>query len=277
MSSSVAVTRLKDLKIDGSQDMIKVDPRTITVEADFNPRDFDLPANRLHVDNLKASIKEHGVQQPLWVRWSSDTKEAILIDGECRLRATLELIAEGAEIVSVPVIQKSLGVSSIADRLIHALTANESLHISQAELGKTYIRLVNYGWGEGQIAKKVGKSERFVRDSIALADAPEAVKALVASGAVTKALALKEVKKYAEGAVAALEMAVKEAKADGKTVAKAAKKDTTKDRLNQIAVIMQSYEAAGESDVKLTFNKLAGYLADIADVLSGEFEMEAAA
>lgn len=259
------VTRLRDLQVDGRQDMSKIDPRSIVVEAGFNPRDFSLQENRAHIDRLKASIKVFGVEQPLWVRWHAADKTAILVDGECRLKAVLELIAEGVEIVSVPVIQKSLGVGTVADRLALALTANEGQRLSASEVGKTYIRLIGYGWSEARIAERTGKSERFVRDAIAISDAPDAVRELVANGDVSQALALKTVKEQgSEAAVEVLEQAAKEAKADGKKTATAPKKDKKLSKLRQIRAVMDDFESVDGDHTK---QSLINYLADIADIL----------
>ena len=125
--ASSEVTRLKDL---GSRkDSIVIDPRLIVIEEGHNPRNFSLPENRAHLDELKASIAEHGVLAPLWVRWEASTKQPVLVDGETRLRATLELIAEGVDIKSVPTIQVS--AANEADRLVLALTANTGKPLSQ--------------------------------------------------------------------------------------------------------------------------------------------------
>jgi hypothetical protein len=72
------VTRLRDLK-NGARDMFTLDPRIILISEGENPRDYTLAENRAHLDKLKASIRVHGVQQPLWVRYDIAGKCAILI------------------------------------------------------------------------------------------------------------------------------------------------------------------------------------------------------
>jgi ParB family transcriptional regulator, chromosome partitioning protein len=268
------VSRLRDLKLEGGegQEGFNVDPRTITVEDGFNPRDFNSPEARAHLEALKASIKALGVKRQIWVRLEGpkDAKKVILVDGECRLRAVMELIAEGEEILSVPVIQKSIGVTSIADRLVLAMTANEGLPLNQLEVGKTYQRLVAYGWTPEKIAAQAGKTDRYVRDALSLAEAPDAVRALVASGAVTKARAIKEVKEHGETATETLLEAVKESKTygNGKKVT-APKKDKKQSKLAQIAVVMDEYEETEPTEV--TKDKLIRWMGDIADIM-GENE-----
>ena len=98
------VTRLKHLA-ETVRDVVMIDPRIVVVEDGFNCRDYTLSENRAHLDELKRSIKVNGTLVPLLVRYEAGTKSAVLIDGECRLRANLELIAEGVEILSVPTVQ----------------------------------------------------------------------------------------------------------------------------------------------------------------------------
>ena len=117
--------RLRDLKT-GARDMFAIPPSMICVEEGHNPRNYSLPENRAHLDELKRSIAQIGVQIPLLVRFDvpspGEKKTAILLDGECRLRAVLELIAEGMEIRSVPVIQ--VEGKSETERLLLAAVAN---------------------------------------------------------------------------------------------------------------------------------------------------------
>jgi hypothetical protein len=78
------------------RDYQMIDPRLIDIEPGFNARDYTLPENRAHLDRLKLLIIEAGrVNDPICVRLNRETGRATVIDGECRLRATLELIADG--------------------------------------------------------------------------------------------------------------------------------------------------------------------------------------
>lgn len=267
MSEQKEIQRLRDLTVDGRQDMVKIDPRVIVVEKGHNPRDFSLPENRAHIDSLKASIKANGIQQPLWVRWDNPNKTVILIDGESRLISVMELIAEGEEIVAVPVIQKA--AMNEAERLVMAMTANESKPLSQIEVGAAYLRLSNYGWSVERISGRVGKSERYIKDAIELHQAPDAVKVLVNEGSVSKALAIQTVRNEGDNAAATLQVKVAEAKADGKKTAKTEKKAPTPNaKLNAISNLLETYEAEEATD--LTWNHLAGYLSDIRDILDGD-------
>jgi ParB-like chromosome segregation protein Spo0J len=212
-STPVVVNRLRDLK-EGVRDMPMIDPRIIVVEDGHNPRDYTLPENRAHLDELKASIRANGTLVPLLVRWDAGTKSAILVDGECRLRANLELIAEGVEILSVPTVQVSGG--NEAERLLTSITANTGKPLSKWELGTAFERLYKFGWSEEQIAAKTGYRPSFITEARELADAPVAIKQLLSSRAVTPSLALDELRANGAAAVQSLQRIASERKASGK-------------------------------------------------------------
>lgn len=216
------VTRLRDLKT-SARDQLMIDPRIILVDDNFNPRDYTLPENHAHLDELKRSIRENGVLVPLLVRYDAARKAAVLNDGECRLRAVLELIAEGVEIETVPTIQVSGGNES--DRLLIAITANTGKPLSKWEIGGAFQRLYKFGWAEEKIALKTGYTDRFIREAMELADAPEEIKQLLSSQAVTPSFALAELRANGAAAVETLKAAAVAAKSSGKKgPAKRAKK-----------------------------------------------------
>lgn len=207
---------LRDIRQPGRRDVFFIDPKLIKIEKGFNPRQYDLFENRQHLDELKRSIVEVGVLVPLMVRW--DGEQAILIDGECRLRSCLELIKEGIEIKAVPVLQETTGDE--AQRLLLAISANKGKPLSLLEAGGAYKRLVAYGWGIPQIAARVGVSNRLVQDAIGLHEAPIEVKEMVSKGEVTPSLAKQVVKRKGDKAAAELKEKVSQAKAAGKKTAK---------------------------------------------------------
>lgn len=224
-TATVEPTRLRDLKT-GVRDMIFLDPRIIKVEPGHNPRNYELAENRAHLDELKGSIRAHGTQVPLMVRWEPSTKEAILVDGECRLRANLELIEEGVEIEGVPTFQVKAGDES--QRLILALTANTGKPLSKWEIGAAFQKLINFGWSTEKIATQMGYAQRYVTESLELSDAPMEIKSLLSQQAVTPSLAIAHIRQNGSGAVMTLRAAVAQAKPgrNGKKTAKRAVKST---------------------------------------------------
>ena len=202
------------------RDMFKqLKPSEIKVEAGFNVRDYALEENRLHLNNLKASIKASGVQQPLWVRFEAADNSFYLVDGECRLRAVLELIAEGVPIVEVSA--KIVEAGNEVERKLLSLTANSGKPLTKWEAGNGYKQLVGWGWTHPAIAERVGVTERYVREAMELSNAPQQVKEMLSSGAVTPRLALKTVRQSGSKAAEILTEKIEIAHAEGRTQAKA--------------------------------------------------------
>lgn len=205
--------RLRDIKV-SARDQLMLDPKTIAIEKGFNARNYHLPENRQHLDELKCSIKLNGVLVPLLVRCDGESRQAVLVDGECRLRAALELIEEGHEIIAVPTVQ--VQGNNEADRLMTCLTANTGKPLSKWEIGSAFKRLMAFGWDEAKIAEKMGQSERFVKESLEMSDAPEEVKQMLSQEAVTPSLALKHLRSNGAGAVGSLKTEVAKARAKAK-------------------------------------------------------------
>lgn len=214
------ITRLRDLKV-SARDQLMIDPRIIVIDDGHNPRNYNLPENHAHLDALKVSIRENGTLVPLLVRYDAARRAAILVDGECRLRANLELIAEGVEIETVPTIQVPGGNEQ--DRLVTAITANTGKPLSKWELGGAFQRLYNHGWDETKIATRTGYSLKFITEARELADAPDEVKKLLSAQAVTPALALSELRTNGADAVKNLQAAAVAAQSNGHKTAKRAK------------------------------------------------------
>jgi ParB-like chromosome segregation protein Spo0J len=205
-----------------------MDPRLIRIEKGHNPRDYKLLENRAHLDSLKVSIATAGVRQPLLCRLEGG--QCILVDGESRLTAVLELINEGAEILTIPVMQVT--ANTAADRIAIAVGANTGKPLSEWELGGAFKRLSGFGWDNEQIAAQFGITSQKVAKCIEMADMPQDVKQLLSERAITPALAISTIKKArtqkgstVESATQELKDEVAKRKAKGmKGPAKAAKK-----------------------------------------------------
>lgn len=246
MTATTKATRLRDLK-SSARDQLMLDPRIIEIEEGHNPRVYTLAENRQHLDELKASIKENGVLQPLLVRFDGAKGKAVLVDGECRLRACLELITEGTPIEAVPTVQVS-GASNEAERLVLALTANTGKPLSKWESGTAFTRLIRFGWEPEKIATRLGFTVRFVSEAIELADAPQEVKQMLSEQAVTPSLALQQLRVNSTQAVETLRARANAAKAQGK---KTAKKERTGviPQPKQVFKLLQALIQSSEDDI----------------------------
>ena len=173
----------------GQSELYKVNPTQIKIQEGFNPReDFDVEK----LEMLKNSIIENGVLVPLRVKINAE-KQFVLIDGERRLRATLQAIEEGHEIVSVPVIVERKTMSEV-EQLILALNTNTGEQLNPIEEANAIKRLVNYGLDYKTIAKKLGKSESHIKRRLVLIDSSKEVKDALTDKEITVWEAIKVVK-----------------------------------------------------------------------------------
>ena len=120
-------------------------------------KDFD----KLELQSLADSIREHGIIQPLVVE-ETGKGDYILTDGERRLRA-----ARLAGLTTVPVVVNPLrtGANSGSERLIKALVANiQRSDLSVIEEGRAFKRMMDEGGMSAlEVSKKLGIS--YVRVS----------------------------------------------------------------------------------------------------------------
>ena len=121
---------------------------------------------------LAASIKEHGVLQPILVRPLGDNRYQ-LIAGERRWRATKE-----AGIATIPAL-----VENIDDDTALEISIIENLQredLSPLEEATMFDRMVReHGYSIRKLAEKLGKDKGYLENRLRLADAPDEIRELV--------------------------------------------------------------------------------------------------
>lgn len=204
----------------GTRDLFLFNPEIIQIDPKYNieGRGFD-PANDDLDNQLVESIRENGIQTPLTVRFLNE--QVVMVRGHRRLAAVKLLIGAGVDIKTVPCMSEARGTSD-ADRDIDLLISNDSgangtKPISEIQRAAIFMRMVNHGWTDAQIAKKVACSEQTVRNQIAIHALPSAVKQMVEADEVSASEAVKVVRSEGETAPAVLNEALEIAKAEGKT------------------------------------------------------------
>ena len=195
-------------------DAMKVRYQDIHVEPGFNLRDEndDFQAS---VRILADYIKEGGIYPPLEVRVRQEGGVWI-VDGHRRHAALGIAIAEGAPIEWVEIRQF---VGNDADRTARIITSAEGRPLTVLEQSRGYKRLAAFGWSNGDIARKMGKTATHVENLLILANANSDVHALVTQGAVSATLAIQTVRQKGERAGHFLKAHVDAARAEGKTKA----------------------------------------------------------
>jgi ParB/RepB/Spo0J family partition protein len=220
----------------GRSDFFRIDPRVLKVRDGWNCRE-----DYGDIDELAASIAEVGVKEPLTVVYEAG--EAWVTDGHRRLKATLQAIASGAEIVSVPCKSEDR-YSNDADRLFSQILRNSGKPFTALENAKVYQKLIGFGWTQADIAKKAGISQSRVSQVLELLTLPEGVKKLVTSGQVSASLAAATVSEHnPQKAMQILQDAVASAQVEGRTRATA--RDTGGEKKPGLAkVLKDAFEKA---------------------------------
>ena len=142
----------------------------------FQPRaDFDQQA----LDELKASIKQKGIIQPVTVRRSAGGMYE-LISGERRIRAATEI---GLATIPAYVIE----VKTDEDMLELALIENlQREHLNPIEIAISYQRLIHdVGLNAEDVARKVSKDRTTVVNFLRLLKLPEKIQFSLRKGDLT--------------------------------------------------------------------------------------------
>ncbi|HJP90130.1 MAG TPA: ParB/RepB/Spo0J family partition protein [Candidatus Limnocylindrales bacterium] len=137
-----------------------------------NPEQPRLAFNQESLDELAASVREHGVLQPILVR-PLDEGGFQLIAGERRWRAS-----KAAGLATIPAL-----VEDIDDDTALEISIIENLQredLSPLDEASMYDRMVReHGYSVRRLAQKLGKDKGYLENRLRLADAPEEVRELV--------------------------------------------------------------------------------------------------
>ncbi len=139
-------------------------------------REFD----RAALEELAASIREHGILQPLLVRARASGGYE-LIAGERRWRAAG---LAGLDMAPIVIVDESDDEES---GLTLALVENlQRSDLNPIELAAAFEQLAEAGWTQERIARQVGKSRAAVANALRLRRLTDALQAMVASGALSE-------------------------------------------------------------------------------------------
>jgi len=137
-----------------------------------NPEQPRLAFDETSLQELAASIREHGVLQPILVR-PLDGGDYQLIAGERRLRAS-----KAAGLDTIPAL-----VEEIDDDTALEISIIENLQredLSPLDEAAMYDRMVrDHGYSVRRLAQKLGKDKGYLENRLRLADAPDEIRELV--------------------------------------------------------------------------------------------------
>ena len=157
-----------------SSGMLEISPQVIAP----NPKQPREQFTHRELEDLAASIKEHGILQPLVVR-KDPIGGYILIAGERRLRAAKLLGLE-----RVPVVIRETHPD---DELILALIENmQRQDLNTIEEAKSYRRIQDeFGLTHDEIAKKMGKSRPVISNLLRLLELPADIQQAIVDGRIS--------------------------------------------------------------------------------------------
>ncbi|HZI44742.1 MAG TPA: ParB/RepB/Spo0J family partition protein [Ilumatobacter sp.] len=139
---------------------------------DSNPQQPRLAFNQETLDELTASIREHGVLQPILVRPMGQNRYQ-LVAGERRWRASKQ-----AGLETIPAL-----IEEIDDDTALEISIIENLQredISPLDEAAMYDRMVReHGYSIRKLADKLGKDKGYLENRLRLADAPPEIRELV--------------------------------------------------------------------------------------------------
>jgi ParB family chromosome partitioning protein len=140
----------------------------------YQPRkNFDQEA----IDELRTSIEEHGILQPLVVRKSIKGYEIVV--GERRFRAAKE-----AKLETVPAIVRELSDQQMMEMAILENLQREDLN--PIEEGLAYQTLMEkLSITQEEVAKRLGKSRPHIANHIRLLSLPATIQELISSGKIS--------------------------------------------------------------------------------------------
>ena len=132
---------------------------------------------------LAASIKIHGILQPLVVRSLGHKQDWELIAGERRLRA-----AQLAGLTEVPVVVHDMTDEEAGAAALVENEQREDVNILERIEGY-HSQIEVFGWSVKKLAGQVGKSESSIRSLLKLRGLPELSKQALADGRISISLA----------------------------------------------------------------------------------------
>jgi ParB family chromosome partitioning protein len=146
------------------------------------------------LDELIASIREKGVLEPLLVRPSDVGGRFMIISGERRYRASLEVGLAELPCIEMDVDDRAVAEISLIENLQRKdLTPFEEADGLQALADR-------FGYTHEEIARKIGKSRTSITEALSLAAIPQEIREMCRRADITsKSMLLQVVRQPSEG------------------------------------------------------------------------------
>ncbi|KAA0968240.1 ParB/RepB/Spo0J family partition protein [Aureimonas fodinaquatilis] len=166
-----------------------------------NPKNPRRSFNQDELAELTASVRVHGVVQPILVRRIPGMDSLEIVAGERRWRA-----AQAAGLVEVPIVEREISDRESLEIAIIENVQRADLNAIEEALG--YEMLIDeHGYTQSDLADIVGKSRSHVANTLRLLKLPETVRGMVergelAPGAARSAVSVDDPELFARQVVA---------------------------------------------------------------------------
>lgn len=230
-----------------SADLWMVPVEQLRLLPGFNIR----PIKAEHVAALKEAIRANGFNRGEvlkgFVSKDGDAGNVINVwDGQHRLTAVRELIAEGVPIEFLPVVVSPAGTSMVDVTVGMIETSDKKMALAPQDWATACKRLIGFGVGVDEIAQRLGKTKQQVGDYLVLAGASRRVLSMVEEKKVSGTNAIKLLKKHGAGTAEVLDKTFEAALARGKKKVTAATLSPQRDLVADAAAWINGNCAAGD-------------------------------
>lgn len=178
------------------------------IEEGYNVREI----NQAHVEEFKAAFIAGEFVPPLAVEVTGTGVK--IIDGHHRFLGAKAACEAGSEIQRLEC-KDFVGTS--ADKIAYMITSSQGMPLSPIERGAAYLRLVNQGWSNSEIALKVKRSESDILQHLQLMECTPYIQKLVREGRLNYALAIELQRKHGLRADSAVSRMMEKLEGTGKT------------------------------------------------------------
>ena len=233
-------------------DIFGIPANQLLEEEGFNERDFNDPEVIAKVEEFaKAYTNGHPVP-PLMVRIDPATGNFYIVEGHTRVRGAKLAISRGVNVAPLQCIPFR---GNDMDRLHCQLDSQSGLPLKPVGVARNYLKLLNMGATEAEIAERRNKTLAHVQGMLLLACAATEVQRMVNNNEVSATQAIEVIRQHGDGAAKFLRAKLQEAKAAGKTKIKpSAVRDWTPPRTNTLAI----YASVGSLLKELELQELEG-------------------
>lgn len=167
-----------------AEQILKIALDKIQIREGFNVRqDYG------DVESLALSILENGQTLPGRVDILADGS-FLLTDGHRRFKALSMLVEMGHD---EPMFKAILNTSRTTEeqRILQMFTTQDSQHLSPHEVAELIKRLINLGYSQIDVAKKIGKTPGYVSQMLSYANESPLIKEHVKNGNISVSTAIK--------------------------------------------------------------------------------------